>query len=155
MLLYNCISHLLSSCWWQGSKWADGAGLAGMWSGGGWSVQPGRAGLSQKPPVTLLNSVCHKDLFLLRAGAVFLQPFCLQKCGSAPVSASLRRSFAGHWKKGSKETWRLCYMFGTGFHHACPLAALRWQRLKACLPTQGIFLFFSSHRDNPCQMTPF
>lgn len=23
MLLYNCISHLLSSCWWQSSKWAE------------------------------------------------------------------------------------------------------------------------------------
>lgn len=111
MLLYSCITHLLSSCSWQGSKWAESCWF-GRYVGWWFERAAGQNGaLSQKLLVTLLNSTCHKGLFLLHTGAVFMQSFCLQKYGSDPILASHRHSFVSHWKKASKKKWWPCYMF--------------------------------------------
>lgn len=87
-----------------------------VWGGGwGWWFEctAGQNGaLSQKLLVTLLNSICHKGLFLLRTGAVFMRSFCLQKYGSDPILASHVHSFVSRCKKASKKKWWLLHVCG-------------------------------------------
>lgn len=141
MLLYNCISHLLSSFWWQSSKWAEW-GWFGRYVEWWW--------LERAAGQNRAESEAPTDVAKFSLPQRSFSPSCWSCLYAVllPSEMWLSPSFCEslvfiHWplEEGEWENVVSVTCLGTSFHHACLLAAVRWQRLKTCLPTQGIVLY--------------
>lgn len=85
----------------------------------------GQNRVESEAPVTFLNSVCHKDLFLLHVELSLCSLSAFRDVAQPQFLRVTRIHLFAVGKRGVRKCGVCVTCLGTGFHCACPLAAVR------------------------------